>query len=339
METRGTSEDPVRPVRQLVVITVAALSVLASVIASPRHFAVEGHSMGPALRPGDLVSTAWLPLGDHWRRPRRFDRWVVTLPDGTTGLKRVVGLPGESVTLVDGDLRIDARPVVKSPALLAELGSQVGVRRKPAGDQASWSLSPEPIMDEDPDEPTGPTRVLMPVCDAGFAAILDVDVPGDAWVRTRVGPVDVTWRLGAAGRHAIVAGRLDGHLVAGAWPLPGGVAWPPGSCLPTGSPGGWNVVRRWPGGPACEDRPFERPPILAVTTAHRDRGARATIREISVWRDVVHRSAADGVTRWSLGGDAFLVFGDRPSVSRDSRHFGPLPRASLRHRVHAAACP
>jgi type IV secretory pathway protease TraF len=54
------------------------------------------------------------------------------------------------------------------------------------------------------------------------------------------------------------------------------------------------------------------------------------IELIVVWRDILHRTAADGVPEWRLGPDAYFVLGDFPSGSRDSRHWGPLKRSSLR---------
>jgi hypothetical protein len=61
--------------------------------------------------------------------------------------------------------------------------------------------------------------------------------------------------------------------------------------------------------------------------------AETLIEQVAVWRDLLHRPAADGVVEWRIGSDAFFVLGDFPSGSRDSRHWNPLGRGSLRHRV------
>jgi type IV secretory pathway protease TraF len=57
------------------------------------------------------------------------------------------------------------------------------------------------------------------------------------------------------------------------------------------------------------------------------------IERMAVWRDILHRPAADGVVEWRLGSHAFLLLGDFPSGSRDSRHWGPLGRDALCNRA------
>ncbi|MFM8495969.1 MAG: S26 family signal peptidase, partial [Planctomycetia bacterium] len=203
MEPRDARAPPARLTRRIVVVALVVLPVMGALVARPQRYEVDGHSMGPALRPGDLVATGWWPFRDHWHRPGRFERWVVALPDGTAGLKRIVGLPGETVAVIDGDLHAGADAVLKPPAILAEVASPVGPRRGLGAGETAWSLPPRPILDDDPDEPDGPTRLLLPVRDAGFAGIVHVEAVGDARVRARVGPFAVTWRLESVGRHAV----------------------------------------------------------------------------------------------------------------------------------------
>ena len=83
--------------RRLVLIVAVAAAVVGGLVAAPRRYEVDGISMGPSLLPGDVVATGWLPELDRWRIPRRFDRSIVRLPDGSTGLKRMAGLPGEEI--------------------------------------------------------------------------------------------------------------------------------------------------------------------------------------------------------------------------------------------------
>jgi len=64
---------------------------------------VRGRSMLPALRSGE-----WLWVG----RRRPFRRGMIVLlkrDDGTQYLKRLIGLPGESIEIRGGRLRIDGR--------------------------------------------------------------------------------------------------------------------------------------------------------------------------------------------------------------------------------------
>ncbi|NBW86953.1 MAG: hypothetical protein EBR23_09040 [Planctomycetia bacterium] len=69
---------------------------------------------------------------------------------------------------------------------------------------------------------------------------------------------------------------------------------------------------------------------LAATGAS---GKAGEIVSWTLWRDVLHRPAADGRDAWRLRRDEFFVLGDFPSGSIDGRQWGPLHRAALRHRV------
>lgn len=310
----------------IIVSTAVALTIGLAV--APRRYAVDGISMGPGLLPGDLVATGWLPDGDRWRTPARRDRWIVVLPDGSTGLKRIAGLPGETISFETGDLAIDGTVALKSPAELATLGSLVSRERpRPA---AAWSRPPGIILDSAPFAAELVNLRLLPVRDAGFAAVVRPadQRAGSCRLRGIVGPLTVTWRLGS-GRVCLVAGRLDGHAVAAAWPLP---ATPGGFgdrvCLPAGPPGRWDFTAPWPTAPGS---PAGEAPGMSLASLPEEPAAQ--IDEVIVWRDVRHRPAADGRDRWSLGKAAFFLLGDFPPGSRDSRQFGPLPRSALRHRI------
>jgi type IV secretory pathway protease TraF len=320
---------------RLAVIVAIAVALVGGLFAAPLRYEVEGVSMGPGLLPGDVVTTGWVPGFDRRRSPARFDRWIVTLPDGSTGLKRLVGLPGEQVAIVAGDLAIDGRTVRKGPRLLAAMGSVVERSASRSFDRTSWSLPPTTVLDDASFAVGETSRLLLPVRDAGFAA--EIDVPraaGAGRIRAAAGPLAVTWRLARPGRYAVVAGRLDGQAVAAAWPLPAGpvAAGVSRSCLPPAPPQAWDVVRPWP---ADEDRARagqERSPSLSlVIPAGED--AAATIIGVTIWRDILHRAAADGTSAWKPGPASVFVLGDFPSGSRDSRQFGPLPVWALRHRI------
>ena len=72
---------------------------------------VHGYSMGPTLEPGDRLVVD--KLSYRLRDIRRFDVIVFGCPAqrGTDYVKRVVGLPGETVELRRGRLFINGRPV------------------------------------------------------------------------------------------------------------------------------------------------------------------------------------------------------------------------------------
>ena len=309
-----------RRVRRAVVLATVGAAV-AIVFARPAVYEVDGVSMAPGLVPGDRVTGDAWPFLDRLRRPRRFERWVLATADEEFAIKRIVGLPG--------DLAIDGTTVLKEPRQLADIAAPVSAGPSPTS--GSWSMEAREIPDDVAID-AGHSVVLAPARDVGFAAVVAVEDQSGNAVRARaiVGRTAVTWRL-RAGRYALVAGRLDGHAVAVAWRLRGTAAARPGrSCLPQGPPDRWSGAVPW-----AEDEPTtNRSPSLGLKVEPSG-GATTSIEQVELWRDVWYRPAADGVTEWRLAGDAVFTLGDHPAVSRDSRHWGPVSRAALRHRVAA----
>jgi hypothetical protein len=340
-----------RGVSRIAACTVAVLCGLA-VLATPARYEVDGVSMAPGLLPGDVVTTGWFPAYDRLRQPRRHERWILTSPDGSPAIKRVVGLPGETVSLRDGDLAIDGNTFLAPPQLLAEWASPVPeatIVAAPLDDaDARWQRTVSlPSVFDDAEFAPAEQRMLLPVRDVGLAAVVHVrTLPPDNTairVRARVGDAVIPWRIKAAGRYAVVAGRLDGHLIGVAWPIAAS-DWRQEntrSCLPLQAPATWDIVRPWPASISSAgsvDDADDPPPALSlgILSAGMPLGrddADAMIEHLAMWRDVLHRPAADGVVEWRLGADAFFVLGDFPSGSRDSRHWGPLDRRSLRSRA------
>lgn len=72
---------------------------------------VESVSMEPALRPGALVLTRALGPG----MPLRRGDVVVADSDelGRRVVKRILGLPGEQISIRDGRVRVDGRPIAE----------------------------------------------------------------------------------------------------------------------------------------------------------------------------------------------------------------------------------
>jgi len=323
----------------------AALVLAAAgvVVTLPRQYRIEGLSMAPGLLPGDVVQTGLLPSRDTFRRPRRFERWIVAAPDGTPAIKRVIGLPGETISIVDGDLAIDGLTVLTPPTLLAATASRVprgtdaGGSRTPR-DPGPWLESvPPAIVYDDAECAPAERRTLLPVRDVGLAAVVRIrDSPAaDAPLRVllRVGPRVVPWRIEAAGRYAAVAGRLDGRLVGAAWPIADPpTTHGPRTCLPPGAPTEWQLAMPWPTA-SDGDQPMLALGITADGLAVDGASGTALVEQFVVWRDLLHRPAADGVVQWRLGSDAFFVLGDFPSASRDSRQWGPLGRRAFQARA------
>ena len=331
-----------------VVAVVCGLAMLAP----PGRYEVEGLSMAPGLLPGDVVTTDWFPSLDRLRQPRRHERWILTSPDGSLAIKRVVGLPGETVSIREGDLAIGGQTILKPPSILAEMASAVTEETiVTASDDAAdgrWQrIVSLPVVLDDAAFAPEERRMLLPVRDVGLAAVIRLpQSPADnAAVRVlaRVGGFVVPWRLKASGRYAVVAGRLDGHVVGAAWPIADtdGQQERARFCLPSPAPLAWDVVRPWSDGSpsaGAPDNADDPPPALSlgITSAGIPMScgdADALIERMAVWRDILHRPAADGVVEWRLQSNASFVLGDFPSGSRDSRHWGPLDRSMLRSRA------
>jgi len=320
-------------------VMVAVLAVAA--LARPARYVVEGVSMAPRLLPGDVVTTGWFPFGDRFRGPGRYECWTVALADHAPAVKRIAGLPGEAASLIDGDLVVDGAVAVKGPRVLAEVGSVIerceptgSVSRSGSASQWLWIWPSREVLDDATVVETR-SRVLLPVHDVGLSAIVRMaggPAPGGCRVRIRVGDLAVPWRLTAAGRHALVAGRLDGSLVAVAWPLPSTASSGAAerSCLPAAAPVHWQVVMPWPAAVPASAADDAAPP-LAIELAGGD--ATAVLEQVTVWRDVLYRPANQTPPSWQLGVHEYLVLGDFPSESSDSRQWGPVPRDALHHRV------
>jgi hypothetical protein len=316
-------------------------------LAPPSRYAIDGLSMAPGLLPGDVVATGLFPSLDRLRQPRRHERWIVTSPDGMPAIKRVVGLPGETVSIRDGDLTIGGKTVLTPPSLLAELASAVpeativAASDDAAGGRWQRTVSPPSVLDDAAFAPTE-RRMLLPVRDIGLAAVIRLrEVPSEdaaVRVRVRVGNAVLPWRLKASGRYGVVAGRLDGHVVGAAWPIADGDGRKETirSCLPPPASVSWDVARPWPEDLISDADSIPPTLSLGITFADFPVGrddTDAMIERIAVWRDMLHRPAADGVVEWRLGSHAFLLLGDFPSGSRDSRHWGPLGRNALCNRA------
>lgn len=300
-------------------LAVAVMAAIAAVAVRPARYVVDGLSMAPGLMPGDVVTSGWLPALDRWRTARRFDRWVVAAPEAPTAIKRVAGLPGETLEIVDGDLAVDGAVVLKPPAVLAELALELPWPDG-AGDSAARRLPRREVLD-DATFAREVNRPLAPVGDAGLAAIVQAGTTSTR-LHLAVDDTRITWRLAPGLRACFVVGRLDGHVVAVGWRLPGNEPARPGP-MPGRPPARWSLATPRP---AASDG---LAPALAIDL---DDSA-ATIERLTLWRDVHYRHVDGEQATWTLGTDEHVMLGDFPTASRDSRHWGPLPHKNLRHRI------
>src|SRR5262245_40708062 len=83
-------------------------------LASARAYLIPTNSMMPTLRPGDRVQADDAGGAD----PKRGEVWVLLgptklFPGGGTLVKRVIGLPGETLEVRPGRVLIDGRPIAE----------------------------------------------------------------------------------------------------------------------------------------------------------------------------------------------------------------------------------
>jgi signal peptidase I len=104
-----------------VLIAIVGLAWIVGVVGwettAVRAFVIPSASMAPAIRPGDRVTAEMGPK----KLPERGEIWIVHMPRRpATGLaiKRVIGLPGETVEVKAGQVWINGRPL-KEPYLTA----------------------------------------------------------------------------------------------------------------------------------------------------------------------------------------------------------------------------
>jgi signal peptidase I len=93
------------------VAVVSALVFLLTVNFVGQGFRVDGRCMEPNLRHGERVLSE--KVSYRWRQPRRGDVVVFRVPDGTNDLmvKRVIALPGERISIRNGQVFINGRPL------------------------------------------------------------------------------------------------------------------------------------------------------------------------------------------------------------------------------------
>ena len=215
---------------------------------TPLSGKVQGMSMAPGFQEGDVIS--WQPSKNN-----NFSRYapVVCQLEKELIIKRVIGLPKESVRITDGELFIDDKIIQKSPRLLEQ------VRLIVDDDADSWSdpthswiqtnnqwscryVSPKHtswlkfspassrgvVHNEDglriyddvswlPKE----TRHLNSVQDIGISVVLDIRLQEGNSLEILFADNQSAARIivKRQGRLAVIAGRLDGQFVVAAWPL------------------------------------------------------------------------------------------------------------------------
>jgi len=331
----------------------AAFIALAALrLTAPRQYVVAGRSMLPGLVEGDVIRI------DGWsavlQKPQRHQRWLVRMPDETTVVKRIAGLPGEELAIDQGDLVIDGRRQLPSPHLLSETAARVRGGRWTSATRkgvAWWEYhhfvadltkaesDPERVvlgpiydsLDADSDE----RRRLHQVSSFGLAAVVDTRHTDVSKIIVHIGPQAAEIRLPEEGCFTIIAGRLAGRFIVAAWPFS------------DRSPGSQTVSRSPVPLPPVMDHPWSlivnAKPVSAGTGVSRLAlgipGSRdllctiAPVDTLTVWRSIHHLPPADNTRTWMIPEGHVFLLGDNPSASRDSRQFGAVSIAALVGRL------
>lgn len=307
-----------------------ALGALAAILARPLRWEVDGLSMAPGLMPGDVVCSMSFPFLDALRPKQRFERFVVQAPDGSIGIKRIVALPEERLSIADGDLAIDGQVMLPPPSVLAEIASPLPAREERPRDGSIRLVIERQPLDDAPFAPAE-RRMLLPVRDVGLAVVIHAE-KSHACLRLAMGERIARFKPQSPGLFMLVAGRLDGRFVAAAWPLASSGHKPEDarSGLSGQPPAAWQLVSPW-----VDTTPADAPLVLECRTETESDGT-VSVEKVFAWRDILHRPGADGVVEWRLGPREFFVLGDFPSGSRDSRQWGPISADRILHRAASA---
>jgi signal peptidase I len=300
-----------------------------------------------------------------WRGPRRFERVVFRLPNDARSLcvKRVAGLPGETVGIKDGDLFVDGRIVVKDGSEFDQVA--VCVYETPPGDRrwrfeagSNWSAgnagelychrstdvdasidwltyhhertygsadgTEATIGDE---SPVDQNESRVPIAVSDIAVVCDVQAAGGG---------EVHLRAGSNGNEFVA--RLDTATGAGTLAHHNGR-----SVSFRSNPDALRTYSRLMLAlvdrrarltldgrmlAKCDYEPgADR--ISRQTLAIGARGGEVAVRRLQVLRDVHYACVAAGPSKYHLGEDEYFLLGDNSQHALDGRSWGGVPRAMI----------
>ncbi|MEX0641518.1 MAG: signal peptidase I [Pirellulales bacterium] len=294
-----------------------------------------------------------------WREPHRWEVVVFRCPENASDLcvKRVVGLPGETISLDGGDVLIDGQVVRKSLAeqlvmrLPVDITGEVNdVRTMQVGDvqcrtSSHWlrndstQLDYHPVHDEAISDEFNCNQGVTPPANRVTDVMLTFDArlagAGKLVLKaaTDAGRCNVTVDFS----QGEITLRRDGRTAARR-PLTAAKAGLGRSSEWTFSLFDRQVLLAI-GNDVLLAEPWERDkqpsgelvPPLAIGF----RGLKGEIRRLAVWRDVFYAlrhgdgrqvgAERDGAATWRLGSGEFFVLGDNAAISDDSRSWPAGP--------------
>lgn len=107
------------------IVVVIGIAVFLTVYMGEK-MTVTGYSMEPALSNKDIILIDQLSY--HFIDPERFDIVIFPSKDGKNLLKRIIGLPGETIQILEGMVYVDGEPIEESeemtPILNAGLAAE-----------------------------------------------------------------------------------------------------------------------------------------------------------------------------------------------------------------------
>jgi signal peptidase I len=279
---------------------------------------------GDAVQPGDRLVVNRAAFA--WREPRRWEVVVFRAPDAAEQfcVKRVVGLPGERVSLAHGDVLVDGRVVRKT--LAEQQAMRQLVHRAAPGSVGLNSL----------EQPARKVS-LLPLGDAMLTAQVRLEVNGQLRMEidNEVGRFEMTFDAVADVIRVLQGGRPLGETKISALEVP------------LGSFSEWTFSLFDAQALVAVDGytmlavPIDRIGMFGASREHATRpatvaifGAGGTIAEPAVWRDAYYEyrygdlRADDRAAptpshpagaAWQLGPEEYFVLGDHAEISDDSR--------------------
>jgi len=302
-------------------------------------------SMAPTLVPGveggdDLIFADLISY--RFREPRR---WEIALFEHRehgateTYIKRIVGLPGETIRIRDGDLLLvegDQRtPIVKERALLDRLAVPLW-----GAEGFEWRADlPGYVLKETPH--TG-FRLPDGTIEKREAPAGDVILEATVRVADLRDSIAILIREAGKPRHQIIftaSGYESGVFVEGA----GVVRGKPCQLEPGRSYALWvtNADRllrvELDGQEIARAAIAGRAGPVALEIAVNGDGA--AVEDLRLARDLVYTDPEGGARDAALGTDGYYLLGDNSPISKDSRQLGPISRSALLGRAIWVAWP
>jgi len=298
-------------------------------------------SMAPTLMPaiegGDEIILADL-LSYRWRDPRRGE--IVLFEPGWDGgsetyIKRVLGLPGETITIRDGDVFVDGRRLIKERRLLDAIavplfGSE-GFRRDA---ELPGFVQTESIH-------TG-FRLPDGTVERREEAAGDLVLKATMSIEGLTDSIIFLIAVDGKPRHQVVltaSGYESGVFVER-------------NSVVRGAPCQLQPGREYRIWLTNADRLF-RVEIDGVEIARHEiegapgkpgieivlNGEGASVRDLAVRRDLIYDSGRQHEIQMTLGPDEYCLLGDNSPISRDSRQMGPIKRGLIIGRAWRVLLP